>query len=129
MLVEGEIENTTTGRLQKRQLACNKQEIDYVRLVILSGWDDFCTVHNIQVDGERVISRKASTWFANGVGSSGRGSDFANLGRRPSEIHGHLEVSIPEHEIKEKNVPDTPRKLDTTRTWGLDGRRAEARSE
>lgn len=123
-LAEGEIENTASGWLQKRQLTCSKQEIDYVLLVILSGWDDFCTIHNIQVDGERVAPRRESTRSAQGMSSGGRAAS-----KRPSEYHTNLEVSIPEHPIKEKNEPDAPRKPDNTRTWGPDGQLIEVRPE
>mmetsp|Transcript_21149 Transcript_21149/g.59474 ORF Transcript_21149/g.59474 Transcript_21149/m.59474 type:complete len:243 (+) Transcript_21149:124-852(+) len=134
MLAEGELANTANGRLQKQEMQCRNQEIEFLRLVILSGWDDFCTVHHIHVDGQgvapgrdvRVFKNSKSATFTKDGHSHAAG---ANAKRRQSEHHhggidyglGMLEVSIPEHKLQEKSEPDAPRMPDNTRTWGSAG--------
>lgn len=124
-LAEGEMENTANLQLQRRQLMCSKQEIEYVKLVILSGWDDFCTVHKIQLDGEHVTPRKEN------ASKLRRGATSENLNRRRNSMDGggNLEVQIPDHVIKEGNEPDAPRKPDSVKTWGPDGQLIEVREE
>lgn len=135
MLAEGEMANTANGRLQKQEMQCRNQEIEFLRLVILSGWDDFCTVHHIHVDGQSVDPRRDVTVFKNSKSAQFTKEDInrkeskshsvaaGNNGkRRQSEHHGGiLEVSIPEHKLQEKSEPDAPRMPDNTRTWGPDG--------
>lgn len=135
MLAEGEMANTANGRLQKHEMPCHNQEIEFLRLVILSGWDDFCTVHRIHVDGQSVGTRRDVTVFKNSKSAqlakddtsrkdskSHSVSTVMNGKRRQSEHHGGvLEVSIPEHKLQEKTEPDAPRMPDNTRTWGPEG--------
>mmetsp|Transcript_44247 Transcript_44247/g.99756 ORF Transcript_44247/g.99756 Transcript_44247/m.99756 type:complete len:201 (-) Transcript_44247:111-713(-) len=104
ILAEGEVEDAQQGHLQVRELLCGNQDgpTEFLRLLILSGWDDFCSVHRIQVDGvaaNLTVKRRIS--------------------RQPTGLKkdGHLEVSIPEHAQKENNEPDAPRKPDHTSPW------------
>mmetsp|Transcript_27831 Transcript_27831/g.58904 ORF Transcript_27831/g.58904 Transcript_27831/m.58904 type:complete len:135 (-) Transcript_27831:82-486(-) len=49
-LVETEYPDKT-GRLQQKDLPCNTSEpASFVKVLILSGWHDFCSVHKISVD-------------------------------------------------------------------------------
>jgi len=49
-LADGELAESS-GRLQVKELACPQQDrpIRFIRMMILSGWHDFCTVHRLQV--------------------------------------------------------------------------------
>ncbi|CAJ1338708.1 unnamed protein product [Effrenium voratum] len=49
-LAEEEMEDSS-GRLQIREMPCQGVEpVAYIKLVILSGWHDFCTVHRAVVE-------------------------------------------------------------------------------
>lgn len=43
--------NDSSGGVQVKDLSCPTQDcpIRYIRMIILSGWHDFCTVHRLQV--------------------------------------------------------------------------------
>lgn len=57
-LSEEELDDTH-GRLQLRELGCidNQQPIRFVRVLVMSGWCDFCSFHRIQVMGKAVAPR------------------------------------------------------------------------
>jgi len=108
ILAECEVEDAQDGCLQIREVRCGSQEqpTDYVRLMILSGWDDFCSVHRIQVDGVVEASspqRRAMSKRATGAPATHRDSV--------------LEVSVPGRMPKEDHEPDAPRKPDRTSPW------------
>merc|ERR1719311_571633 len=50
-LAEGDMEEKS-GRLQLKDLGCRDQEAPtrYIKVMILSGWHDFCSVHKIGVE-------------------------------------------------------------------------------
>lgn len=58
VLAESVLEDAQ-GHLQLKELACagGGETIEYIRVVILSGWFDFCTVHNVRVEGEITMRR------------------------------------------------------------------------
>merc|ERR1719330_1861895 len=87
-------------------MRCGGQEgpTEYLRLLILSGWDDFCSVHRIQVEG--VVTAPSPT-VKRKLTRQGTGL----------KRDAHLEVSIPEPAQKESNEPDAPRKPDHTSPW------------
>merc|ERR1712061_772674 len=96
-LAEGELEDVK-GRLQVQDYPCHQQDkpTEYLRLVINSGWDDFCSVHRIKVEGVFVEKRGAGTRMSVRRGSKmGTSTDNVN--------DSGLEVSIPEHAAKDKN--------------------------
>merc|ERR1719203_2699976 len=53
VLAEQDLEDTG-GRLQLRELCCRVSAgpLRYVRVVVVSGWLDFCSFHKIEVQGE-----------------------------------------------------------------------------
>uniref|UniRef100_A0A7S1FEU6 F5/8 type C domain-containing protein n=1 Tax=Noctiluca scintillans TaxID=2966 RepID=A0A7S1FEU6_NOCSC len=48
LLVEGEFDSKG-GRLQLKELKCS-DHAKFIKVVILSGWHDFCTVHKISIE-------------------------------------------------------------------------------
>lgn len=58
LLAEEELDDTH-GRLQLRELGCCEvlQPIRFVRVLVMSGWFDFCSFHRIQVMGKAVAPR------------------------------------------------------------------------
>eukprot|EP00441_Pelagodinium_beii_P047300 CAMPEP_0197621972 /NCGR_PEP_ID=MMETSP1338-20131121/2381_1 /TAXON_ID=43686 ORGANISM="Pelagodinium beii, Strain RCC1491" /NCGR_SAMPLE_ID=MMETSP1338 /ASSEMBLY_ACC=CAM_ASM_000754 /LENGTH=135 /DNA_ID=CAMNT_0043191563 /DNA_START=48 /DNA_END=455 /DNA_ORIENTATION=+ len=50
-LAEGDLEESS-GRLQLKELPCygSSEPAAYVKVMILSGWSDFCSVHKVQVE-------------------------------------------------------------------------------
>mmetsp|Transcript_27830 Transcript_27830/g.88450 ORF Transcript_27830/g.88450 Transcript_27830/m.88450 type:complete len:199 (-) Transcript_27830:140-736(-) len=108
VLAEAEVEDSP-GALQMRELRCGEQEqpTEFVRLLILSGWDDFCSVHSIQVDGvamEPPARRHKLHKTTTGLKKPGHD--------RTKE----LEVTIPE-QMQKDNEPDAPRKHDSASAW------------
>mmetsp|Transcript_92783 Transcript_92783/g.198952 ORF Transcript_92783/g.198952 Transcript_92783/m.198952 type:complete len:210 (-) Transcript_92783:41-670(-) len=110
LLAEGELDDAGPGRLQVRDLATDSQDgpTEYLRLVILSGWDDFCSVHRIQINGV-VVDRPPRS-------RSKESKAFLSQKTRES-----LEVKIPEHRMvksrEEKHEPDAPRQPDHASPW------------
>lgn len=110
-LAERRFEDTPKGGLQVNELHCGDSSLDdgkpleFIRVLILSGWDDFCTVHNIQVDGEiagpPIMSRRMSL--------------KSTLTRERTV--SMLEVSIPEPAPRGQHEPDAPRRPDGTSAW------------
>eukprot|EP00929_Paragymnodinium_shiwhaense_P112116 TRINITY_DN80371_c0_g1_i1.p1 TRINITY_DN80371_c0_g1~~TRINITY_DN80371_c0_g1_i1.p1 ORF type:complete len:466 (+),score=81.97 TRINITY_DN80371_c0_g1_i1:118-1515(+) len=51
MLAERELADSHEGRLQEEDVSCRSQPgpCGYLRLQILSGWGDFCSIHRLQV--------------------------------------------------------------------------------
>jgi len=111
-LGECEVEDAQQGRLQVREVRCEGQErpLEYVRLLILSGWDDFCSVHRIQVDGVAIDS-PARRMASKQAASLKHGDSMME------ERRGSLAVAIPEHTVKEGDEPDAPRKPDHMSPW------------
>lgn len=112
-LAEGEFEDTQDIGLQVRELRCSSQNgpTKFVRILILSGWADFCSIHQIQVEGTAVeapVPRRAPV-----------------PGRAPVQRRGSignmesLEVVIPESKMlgKDGHEPDAPRKPDGVSAW------------
>mmetsp|Transcript_101356 Transcript_101356/g.302243 ORF Transcript_101356/g.302243 Transcript_101356/m.302243 type:complete len:203 (+) Transcript_101356:172-780(+) len=115
LLAEFEVADAQDGRLQFHEMLCGEQvrPTEYVRLLILSGWDDFCTIHRIQVLGVALDSplRRARSKM---IGSPAEHTpDEAAV----DEDAPPLMVSIPEHAPKETNEPDAPRKPSHTSPW------------
>lgn len=91
----GDVDNTH-GQLQLQVLTLKEQQqpVKYVRLAILSGWHDFCSVHRLQLettvaDEDTPVRRAPSTAS---IGGRAR-SNIGLMQRRPS-LDG-LEVDIP----------------------------------
>jgi len=115
-LAEGEFEDMQGSGLQVRELRCSSQDgpTKFVRLLILSGWADFCSIHQIQVEGtaveapvplQRRDARKVSV----------RMPSFRST---PGNVKS-LEVDIPESKLlaRDGHEPDAPRKPDGACPW------------
>lgn len=48
-LAEDELEEVP-GRMQVRDIPCPTGEMAYIKIMILSGYHDFCTVHRVIVE-------------------------------------------------------------------------------
>ena len=48
-LAEDDIEELS-GHLQVKDIACQSGDIAYIKIMILSGWHDFCSVHRVIVE-------------------------------------------------------------------------------
>mmetsp|Transcript_106214 Transcript_106214/g.331335 ORF Transcript_106214/g.331335 Transcript_106214/m.331335 type:complete len:209 (-) Transcript_106214:37-663(-) len=120
VLAECEVEDAQDGRLQVREMPCGQQEkpTEFVRLLILSGWDDFCSVHRIQVDGVAASSspmrRGRSKMISSPSNAAGPGGS-GGIEEEPGSPG--LKVEIPDHAPKEGNEPDAPRKPDHMSPW------------
>eukprot|EP00419_Tripos_fusus_P003162 CAMPEP_0172679898 /NCGR_PEP_ID=MMETSP1074-20121228/16385_1 /TAXON_ID=2916 /ORGANISM="Ceratium fusus, Strain PA161109" /LENGTH=201 /DNA_ID=CAMNT_0013498141 /DNA_START=44 /DNA_END=649 /DNA_ORIENTATION=- len=114
-LAERRFEDTHGGGLQVNELHCGSscgddgRPLEFIRVLILSGWDDFCTVHDIQVDGEKVSSPVMSR-----RSSSKTTTTKVQLNERGMSM---LEVTIPEQAAKGQHEPDAPRRPDGTCPW------------
>lgn len=88
VLAEQDIEDTG-GRLQLRELRCgapSEGPLSYVRVVVVSGWLDFCSLHKIEVEGEVADVGEAAAAPvaapAPGGGGGPPGGDLGLGGRR-----------------------------------------------
>jgi len=111
-LAEGEFEDTQGIGLQIRELRCSSQDgpTKFVRLLILSGWADFCSIHQIQVEGTAVedpVPRRDPLMPSVQIPVS-RGSRADSL-----------EVVIPESKMlgRDGHEPDAPRKPHGVSAW------------
>jgi len=133
VLAEAELEDIQ-HKLQvwERQWDTEEKAMTFVKLVILSGWDDFCAVSNLQVHGQPpadegrerprlgeggIAARRASSKAPRPRGFTGE-SEQGMRERRPSTED--LSVMIPQrtfqHE-KAKTEPDAPRMPDSQSPW------------
>jgi heat shock protein beta-11 len=98
LLADGDLVDKN-GDIQVKELPCHEDKpLRYIRMMILSGWHDFCSVHRLQVKahGARRNSEMPHR------------SDSFMEGRRPSKAR-NLNVQIPPHELLHPDEPDAPR--------------------
>jgi len=120
VLAEQDIEDTG-GRLQLRELRCgapSEGPLSYVRVVVVSGWLDFCSLHKIEVEGEVADVGEAAAAPvaapAPGGGGGPPGGDLGLGGRRwlnEWEATGGSELSAgacPHDEVEARRVPGPP---------------------
>mmetsp|Transcript_65619 Transcript_65619/g.182515 ORF Transcript_65619/g.182515 Transcript_65619/m.182515 type:complete len:216 (-) Transcript_65619:174-821(-) len=127
-LAEDELEDTQ-GRLQARELRCDEHvPFGFIRVVVLSGWHDFCTIHRICVDGD-VIEGKHSP-------SGGKKESDVRSRRRESRASQHpdlaqtdLEIVIPSQRLQNQNdEPDAPRLPANVSGWQTPSSRVSSKS-
>lgn len=128
-LAEGEFEDIQGSGLQVRELHCSSQDgpTKFVRLLILSGWADFCSIHQIQVEGTAVDAprplqrRRSSSTAASSSPTrmSSRMSTVRIPARSSTGNVNSLEVVIPESKTLDRDghEPDAPRKPDGVSAW------------
>jgi len=125
-LAEGEFDDIQGSGLQVRELHCNSQDVptQFVRLLILSGWADFCSIHQIQVEGTAVENPSPSKRRDPRMPSVRLPArSISGQSRRKScDLSGNtnpLEVVIPESKMlaKDGHEPDAPRKPDGVSAW------------
>jgi heat shock protein beta-11 len=128
LLAEGDL-GDGKGAMQVKELPCHDLErpVNFVRMMILSGWHDFCSVHRLQVRSDpHSPEERAAIAQAHGHGdwhevSSSLDGNLA-MQRRPSKVrvgrnsHAELNVEIPPHQLEHKDEPDAPRGV--VDTWG-----------
>mmetsp|Transcript_64003 Transcript_64003/g.187804 ORF Transcript_64003/g.187804 Transcript_64003/m.187804 type:complete len:224 (+) Transcript_64003:152-823(+) len=136
---EDEMEDSGVDRLQVRDMKVtteNFQPIEWVKLTINSGWSDFCTVHQLQVNGDIVevsrqgkkkgmFERRATHSDLGLAGGSPTSSGafladkFQSQGSATSNAYTELEVQIPmkKDALITGGEPLAPRKPDTEHQW------------
>lgn len=120
LLIDGDL-GDLRGEMQVQELACPAQDrpIRYIRMMILSGWHDFCSVHRLQVKATKPTSADMPVDDRQEEYSTGEG-DFARqrsnesgMARRrlSSRTHSDLKVDIPPTHIQAKHSreDDAPR--------------------
>lgn len=135
-LADGELAEAS-GRLQVEELACPQQDrpIRFIRMMILSGWQDFCTVHRLQVKATKpdpadmpqdgllleptTHPRPLSPLGGSGAASWALGDSSLEQRRRSSKHYRKslsLSVEIPPHSYKHPDEVNAPRVVHPT-TW------------
>lgn len=117
------------GALQVKEVQCGHidRPILFIRLYILSGWHDFCSVHRFQVHGtEAPMPASAAAAREEDVTSPTPSAlshhSRTSLARRNSK---DLFVQIPPHDLNHGTEPDAPRSTrepwtgDQAKTLGL----------
>lgn len=104
------------GSIQVKEIVCNDQDqpIVFIRLYILAGWHDFCSVHRLQVKGTQA-PRSASPPVYDDPGSPGVSSTSSRMVRRATS---GLHVDIPPSTLEHAGEPDAPRSVRDT--WKKD---------
>mmetsp|Transcript_67461 Transcript_67461/g.170168 ORF Transcript_67461/g.170168 Transcript_67461/m.170168 type:complete len:213 (-) Transcript_67461:54-692(-) len=127
LIAEGELQDAPQ-RLQTWEQQCEVQERPtvFIKLSILSGWDDFCSIHTLQVEGQAAAAPAVAAAPAPPLPTRpAEDKPQRTRERLPSQSAelrrgntGALEVQIPEHGIiKDKNEPDAPKQHDNIATW------------
>lgn len=140
---EGELEDTEQNlQVLKLSVTATERPIEFLRIIIFSGWHDFCSIHQIQADGTAVPRpSKAPTTprtqqdeydhlplddgplqerrpERSGSQRCVSPSSSQNLSRRLKRQGTRpLEVSIPQVSLKKQDEPDAPREPDKTCPW------------
>eukprot|EP00929_Paragymnodinium_shiwhaense_P019729 TRINITY_DN13351_c0_g1_i1.p2 TRINITY_DN13351_c0_g1~~TRINITY_DN13351_c0_g1_i1.p2 ORF type:complete len:237 (-),score=52.16 TRINITY_DN13351_c0_g1_i1:67-777(-) len=122
-LAEAELEDSQ-GVLQTRQLHCPGEQRapqEFIRLVLLSGWHDFCSVHRLSVDGEVDESVRAAKAAAVAAGMNGarnrKASKQNSMGGFLRQDTKPLEIEIPKTRSTRSDEPDAPREPADTTAW------------
>jgi len=118
------------GELQIKKLACLQQDrpLRYIRLLILSGWHDFCSVHRLQVHASKPNQAEMAFVDSNvGLRDPGIEGPFSSPRRCNDSIKNTskqevkmvkrtnrlskrvLTVEIPTHPMQDPNEVDAPR--------------------
>eukprot|EP00927_Polykrikos_kofoidii_P062425 TRINITY_DN57236_c0_g1_i1.p1 TRINITY_DN57236_c0_g1~~TRINITY_DN57236_c0_g1_i1.p1 ORF type:complete len:210 (+),score=25.86 TRINITY_DN57236_c0_g1_i1:313-942(+) len=109
MMMMGEIQDNQ-GALQTSTMTSGNHDlcVRYVRVLILSGWHDFCSVHRVFIDGHPVPGSASSKPSAAQL-ETRRGSKIrASSNTRLSECALGLEISIPSREPPQDATHDEP---------------------
>lgn len=115
VLADGDL-GDTRGTIQVKELPCQGQDrpVRYIRMMILSGWHDFCSVHRLQVQATKPDDADIHHAEKDRSLHHSRTRE-GSLVRRPSSAVRHLHVDIPQHKtIEHPDEPDAPRQVHPT---------------
>mmetsp|Transcript_28450 Transcript_28450/g.52472 ORF Transcript_28450/g.52472 Transcript_28450/m.52472 type:complete len:235 (+) Transcript_28450:188-892(+) len=98
------------GSMQVKEISCNHQQqpIVFIRLYILAGWHDFCSVHRLQVKGTQA-PRSASPAYVEHDPLSPAHSTASTNSRMVRRAASGLHVDIPPTQVEHAGEPDAPR--------------------
>uniref|UniRef100_A0A7S1ACC5 F5/8 type C domain-containing protein n=1 Tax=Noctiluca scintillans TaxID=2966 RepID=A0A7S1ACC5_NOCSC len=127
VLCRGELKDMR-GQLQFQELKCpDNENTNFIKLVILSGWCDFCTVHRIEVDGEMVDevspvgaldSHGVSEFAPSAVEGQGAGGTGPLRGmNRARTLSGAADLRIPRSVLPNSDEPLAPRQRADSSPW------------